>query len=80
MAGPLNGHSTEARVTHHQLLAEVNAITTLSRSPASTGTRCWCPKWIETVVETVALRAVPGLVDDINSGRQESIDSTPLGW
>ena len=34
----------------------------------------------KAVMETVALHAVPELVDDIKAGRQEPVDTTPLAW
>ena len=63
--------ATDARANLYSLLQEVNS----SHDPVTiTG------KNGNAVLETVALHAVPGLVDDIQTGRQESIDTAPLAW
>ena len=73
--------ATDARATLYSLLAEVNVshdpvtITGKNGNAVLVSEDDW-----NAVMETVALHAVPGLVDDINAGRQEPIDTSPLAW
>lgn len=73
--------ATVARSRLYSLLAEVNA----SHDPVTITGRhgnavlVSAEDW-KAVMETVALHAVPGLVDDIHAGRQEPVDTTPLDW
>lgn len=70
--------ATDARATLYNLLAEVNAshdpvtITGKNGNAVLVSEDDW-----NAVMETVALHAVPGLVEDINAGRQEPIDTLP---
>ena len=73
--------ATAARAGLYNLLSQVNS----SHSPVTiTGKRGNAVLVAEddwnAIMETVALHAVPGLVDEIVAGRQESIDTTPLSW
>lgn len=73
--------ATDARAKLYSLLSEVNAshdpvtITGKHGNAVLVSEADW-----NAVMETVALHAVPGLVEDINAGRQEPIDTTPLTW
>jgi len=73
--------ATDARAQLYSLLSEVNAshdpvtITGKHGNAVLVSEADW-----NAVMETVALHAVPGLVEDINAGRQEPIDTTPLTW
>jgi prevent-host-death family protein len=73
--------ATDARAKLYNLLTEVNTshspitITGKSGNAVLVSEDDW-----NAVMETVALYSVPGLVEDINSGRAEPIDTTPLTW
>ena len=73
--------ATDARAKLYSLLSEVNAshdpvtITGKHGNAVLVSEADW-----NAVMETVALHAVPGLVEDINAGRQEPIDTSPLTW
>ena len=73
--------ATDARAKLYNLLSEVNTshdpvtITGKNGNAVLVSEEDW-----NAVMETVALHAVPGLVEDINAGRQEPIDTTPLSW
>lgn len=73
--------ATDARATLYNLLAEVNAshdpvtITGKNGNAVLVSEDDW-----NAVMETVALHAVPGLVEDINAGWQEPIDTSPSAW
>ena len=73
--------ATDARANLYTLLTEVNTshspitITGKSGNAVLVSEDDW-----NAVMETVALHSVPGLVEDINSGRDEPIDTTPLTW
>ncbi len=73
--------ATDARAKLYSLLSEVNAshdpvtITGKHGNAVLVSEADW-----NAVMETVALHAVPELVEDINAGRQEPIDTTPLTW
>ena len=73
--------ATDARAQLYSLLSEVNAshdpvtITGKHGNAVLVSEADW-----NAVMETVALHAVPGLVEDINAGRQEPIDTSPLTW
>ncbi|MFT6564832.1 MAG: prevent-host-death family protein [Actinomycetes bacterium] len=73
--------ATDARAKLYNLLSQVNTshspvtITGKSGNAVLVSEDDW-----NAVMETVALHAVPGLVEDINAGRDESIDTTPLTW
>ena len=73
--------ATDARAKLYTLLTEVNTshspitITGKSGNAVLVSEDDW-----NAVMETVALHSVPGLVEDINSGRDEPIDTTPLTW
>ena len=73
--------ATDARAKLYNLLNEVNTshspitITGKSGNAVLVSEDDW-----NAVMETVALHSVPGLVEDINSGRDEPIDTTPLTW
>ena len=73
--------ATDARAKLYKLLTEVNTshspitITGKSGNAVLVSEDDW-----NAVMETVALHSVPGLVEDINSGRDEPIDTTPLTW
>ena len=73
--------ATDARAKLYSLLSEVNAshdpvtITGKHGNAVLVSEADW-----NAVMETVALHAVPGLVEDINAGRQEPIDPSPLTW
>ena len=73
--------ATDVRAQLYSLLSEVNAshdpvtITGKHGNAVLVSEADW-----NAVMETVALHAVPGLVEDINAGRQEPIDTTPLTW
>ena len=73
--------ATDARAKLYKLLSEVNAshnpvtITGKNGNAVLVSEEDW-----NAVMETVALHAVRGLVEDINSGRNEPIDTTPLTW
>lgn len=73
--------ATDARANLYSLLSEVNSshdpvtITGKNGNAVLVAEGDW-----NAVMETVALHAVPGLVDDIQSGREESIDTAPLAW
>jgi antitoxin YefM len=73
--------ATDARAKLYKLLIEVNTshspitITGKSGNAVLVSEDDW-----NAVMETVALHSVPALVEDINSGRDEPIDTTPLTW
>ncbi len=73
--------ATDARAKLYNLLSEVNTshdpvtITGKNGNAVLVSEEDW-----NAVMETVALHAVPGLVEDITAGRQEPIDTTPLAW
>lgn len=73
--------ATDARAKLYNLLTEVNTshspitITGKSGNAVLVSEDDW-----NALMETVALHSVPGLVEDINSGRDEPIDTTPLTW
>ena len=73
--------ATDARAKLYNLLSEVNTshdpvtITGKNGNAVLVSEEDW-----NAVMETVALHAVPGLVEDITAGRQEPIDTTPLSW
>ncbi len=73
--------ATAARAKLYKLLTEVNTshspitITGKSGNAVLVSEDDW-----NAVMETVALHSVPGLVEDIISGREEPIDTTPLTW
>ena len=73
--------ATDARAKLHNLLSQVNTshspvtITGKSGNAVLVSEDDW-----NAVMETVALHSVPGLVEDINAGRDEPIDTTPLTW
>ncbi len=73
--------ATDARANLYTLLSEVNAnhdpvtITGKHGNAILISEEDW-----NAVTATVALHAVSGLVEDIQSGRQESVDTTSLGW
>ena len=73
--------ATDARAKLYNLLSEVNTshdpvtITGKNGNAVLVSEEDW-----NAVMETVALHAVPGLVEDITAGRQEPIDTSPLTW
>lgn len=73
--------ATDARANLYRLLAEVRAshdpvtITGKNGNAVLVAEEDW-----NAVMETVALHSVPGLVDDIEAGRREPIDTSPLAW
>ncbi len=73
--------ATDARASLYNLLTEANAshrpatITGKNGNAVLVSEQDW-----NAIMETVALHAVPGLVDEIRSGRQEPIDTMPLAW
>lgn len=73
--------ATDARANFYNLLSKVNSshdpvtITGKSGNVVLVSEEDW-----NAIMETVALYAVPGLVEEIRSGRKESIDTTPLAW
>lgn len=73
--------ATDARANFYNLLSRVNAnhdpvtITGKSGNVVLVSGEDW-----NAIMETVALHAVPGLVEEIRSGRHEPIDATPLAW
>ncbi len=73
--------ATDARAKLYNLLSEVNTshdpvtITGKNGNAVLVSEEDW-----NAVMETVALHAVPGLVEDITAGRQEPVDTTPLAW
>ncbi|MCH9816101.1 MAG: type II toxin-antitoxin system Phd/YefM family antitoxin [Actinomycetia bacterium] len=73
--------ATDARADLYNLLTQVNS----NHSPVTiTGKKGNAVLVAEedwnAVMETVALHAVPGLVDEIAAGREEPVDTTPLAW
>ncbi|MDP4015184.1 MAG: type II toxin-antitoxin system Phd/YefM family antitoxin [Candidatus Nanopelagicales bacterium] len=79
MASTIN--ATEARAKLYVLLSQVNSehspvtITGRNGNAVLVSEDDW-----NAVMETVALHAIPGLVEDIQTGRQEPLDTTPLKW
>ncbi len=73
--------ATDARANLYTLLSEVNSnhdpvtITSKHGNAVLIAEEDW-----NAVLATVALHAVPGLVEDIQSGRHESVDTTHLEW
>ncbi len=73
--------ATDARANLYTLLSEVNSnhdpvtITGKHGNAVLIAEEDW-----NAVLATVALHAVAGLVEDIQSARQESVDTTPLEW
>jgi len=73
--------ATDARANLYKLLTKVNAdhvpvtITGKGGNAVLVSEDDW-----NAVMETVALHSVPGLVEDIEVGRQEPIDTAPLTW
>jgi prevent-host-death family protein len=72
---------TDARANLYKLLAKVNAdhvpvtITGKGGNAVLVSEDDW-----NAVMETVALHSVPGLVEDIEAGQHEPIDTAPLTW
>ncbi len=73
--------ATQARANLYALLSEVNAhhdpvtITGKHGNAILISEQDW-----NAITVTLALHAVPGLVEDIASGRAEPVDTTPLEW
>jgi antitoxin YefM len=73
--------ATNARAELYKLLSRVNT----SHNPVTITGRNGNAVLISeedwnAVTETLALHAVPGLVDDIRDGQQEPVDTSPLEW
>lgn len=79
MASPIT--ATDARAHLYRLLSQVNSshdpvtITGKNGNAVLVAEADW-----NSLMETVTLHAIPGLVADIQSGRLEPVDTTPLEW
>lgn len=73
--------ATDARAKLYALLSKVNSSHDTVTITGRHGNAVLVSEddW-NAVMETVALHAVPGLVEDVQSGRQEPVDTTPLEW
>ena len=73
--------ATQARATLYALLADVNehhnpvTITGKSGNAVLISEQDW-----NAITATLELYAVPGLVEDIQTGRKEPIDAAPIDW
>ena len=72
---------TKARAVLYELLSSVNSSHDPVTITGKTGNAVLISEddW-NAVTETLALHAVPGLIDDIHDARQEPADTTPLEW